>query len=188
MKLTLDLEPDDDPFVDLALILFHTTAPNYTFVDDLNHLYRLRLARREDFTLDSDAYPLFSYYDTLRQLSYHLIERPAQLSSSRTPLATLWSPLQKLLFIQGEGASEVSDSILGDFTVLPPTPPTDDLAATARHNILAAFHTAFTPVTVLDPSAPLPPDASRKAQRQHSELQQLVTSILQYFDLHHSTL
>ena len=168
MRYTFDLEPEEDPFHGLALILFHTSAPNYTFVDDLNHLYRLRLARREDMELDSDHYPLYSYRDPMRHLTYHLIERPAQLSASHSPLTTLWSPLQKLLFIQGEYATEA-----------------DDLAAATRHNILAAFHTAFTPVTALDPSAPLPPDASRKAQRQHTEMKQLVTSILQYFDLHY---
>ena len=185
MRYTFDLEPEEDPFQGLALILFHTSAPNYTFVDDLNHLYRLRLARREDMELDSDHYPLYSYRDPMRRLTYHLIERPAQLSASHSPLTTLWSPLQKLLFIQGEYATEAAELIVGEFTMLPPTPPADDLAAATRHNILAAFHTAFTPVTALDPSAPLPPDASRKAQRQHTEMKQLVTSILQYFDLHY---
>lgn len=201
MKLTLDLEPEDDPFSDLTLILFHTTAPNYTFVDDLNHLYRLGLSRQNDFLLpqsdlkstptspsEHQAYPLFSYRDPLRHITYHLIERPQQPASTHAPLATLWSPLQKLLFIQGEGSEQVAEHIMSEFTLLPPTPPADDLAAIARHNILEAFHSAFTPVTLLDPSASLPPDASRKAQRQHTELQQLVTFILQYFELHQPTL
>ena len=188
MKLTLDLEPEDDPFQDLAIILFHTSAPNYTFVDDLNHLYHFRLARKEDMELYSCNHPLFSYHDPLRHLTYHLIERPAHPLPANAPLATLWSPTHKLLLIQGEDAQRQADLIVGEFSVLPPTPPADDIAATTRHQILSNFHATFTPVSTLHPGAELSPTASRKARREHADLQQLVTSILQYFDLHHSTL
>lgn len=185
MKLTLDLEPEENPFEDLALILFHTTAPNYTFVDDLNHLYRLRLARQDDLQLDGALYPFFSYRDTLRRLDIHLIERPSQSLPANAPLATLWSPSHKLLLLQGEDAQRQADTIVAEFSVLPPAPPTDDIAATARHQILTGLHAAFTPVSALHPDAELPPTATRKARREHADLQQLVTSILQYLDLKH---
>lgn len=185
MKLTLDLEPEENPFEDLALILFHSSAPNYSFVDDLNHLYSLTLARKDDLILSDFPFPLFSCRDTLRQLSYHLLERPS--ASASQPLPSLWAPLHKLLIIQGEDAHRQADTILAEFSLLPPAPSPDDLANFARHQILANFHAAFTPVTLLDPDAPLPPDASRKTRREYADLQQLLASILQQFDLHPTT-
>lgn len=191
MKLTLDLEPEEISFDNLAVVLFHSQAPNYTFVDDLNHLYSLSLSREDDMPLDTLSYPHYSYRDTLRQLSYHLLERPNSPSPDdhhskfkiQISNFTFWQPLHKLLLIQGDNAQAMADRIAGEFTVLPPAPAADDLAATARYRLLEDFHASFTPVSLLDPAAPLPPNATAKSRRERNDIKQLLTSILQYFDL-----
>lgn len=184
MKFTLDNEPEEISFDNLAVVLFHSQAPNYTFVDDLNHLYGLTLSREDDMPLDTLSYPHYSYRDPMRQLSYHLLERPLHHSATHhASTLSLWQPLHKLLLIQGDNAHAMADMIAGEFSTLPAAPPTDDLAATARYRLLQAFHADFTPVSLLDPAAPLPPNASAKARRERNDIKQLLSSILQYFDL-----
>ena len=176
---TLDIDEDDSPFDDLALLLFHTAAPNYSFVDDLNRLYGLSLARTEDMELDGTPWPVYLYHDTMRQLHYYLIERP--LSSGNT--AHYWGAGHKMLLLQGDDATPTADRIYSDFNDLPTPPDPADIHAIERHSILEAFHSSFTPVSILDPTAPLPPSASRKAKKEHDEMERLFTSILDHFDL-----
>lgn len=175
----LDIEFDSDPFEDLAFLFFHSTDPNYAFADDLNHLYGLALTRVDDMPLLNAAWPVYTYRNTLRQLNYYLIERP--VASGNT--APFWGARHKMLLLQGDDATPTADRIYSDFNDLPTPPDPADIHAVERHSILKAFHSSFTPVSLLDPTAPLPPSASRKAKKEHDEMERLFTSILDHFDL-----
>ena len=61
---------DSEPLAtDVAFLLFHSVAPNYAFVDDLNKLYGLALRRTDDIARGERSWPLFIYHDPLLHLS-----------------------------------------------------------------------------------------------------------------------
>ena len=168
-NLDIDLE-DESPLLEAsAYLFFHTTSPSYLLVDDLNHLYRLALARTADIPILDTAWPLYTYHDSISHLSYYLIERP--LTST------------KILLIRGEGLDDTVARILRDFNEPPvdTDPLNPDLQ---RHNeIILSYQQALTSVTQYNsqPSTPL----SRKAAKDRQELDNLLTTILDHLDLNH---
>ncbi|MBR1766045.1 MAG: hypothetical protein IJ745_03265 [Bacteroidales bacterium] len=179
MRYALDPDPEAPPLQNLALILFHTQAPNYAFVDDLNHLYQLRLSRQTDLAIATPGWPHYAFNDLLNKISYHFVERPLTHSDTHTvPIPPFWPPLHKMLFIIGDFSQSIADRMLDEFSLLPPEPDPIDLAASARHAILRTLHQDFTPVSSIDINSQLPPSASKKAQREYAENQQFLFSIV----------
>ena len=161
---------DESPLLDdISILFFQTDTPNYLFADDLNHLYRLALARTDDIPILDTTWPLYTYHDSISHLCYYLIERP--LTST------------KILLIRGEGLDDTVSRILRDFNEPPvdTDPLNPDLQ---RHNeIILSYQQALTSVTQYN-SQPFTP-LSRKAAKDRQELDNLLTSILDHLDLNH---
>ncbi len=176
----LDLDDLEDNSEDLAYLFFHTTTPGYLFVDDINHLYHLALARLDDLQIDGQSWPLYSYHDNLRQLDYYLIERP--LTPTRSQLsAPHWVPGHKMMIIKGERASEIADFFCEDFSTPPSQPDSCLPADIERYDILTSYQQSFTPVTVYNFDTPI--DTSKKLLKERAELENLFTTILDLLDL-----
>lgn len=182
-KHTLTLDDDfasESPLLDdIALLFFRTDTPNYLFADDLNHLYRLALARVDDVTLPHRLpIPLYTFHNSLQYLDYYLVELPELLNQSNNSATTQ----SKILIIRGEDTDNTVKEILRDFNEPPAeaTPLNPDLQL--RNDILLAYQQALTPVTLY---APLPLGRSAKAAKERQELDTLLTSIIDYLDLHH---
>lgn len=177
-KHTLVLEFDDEPsaFEDTAFLLFHTPVPNYAFVDDLNHLYNLSLSRTDDIELMGDPWPMFTFRDPLRQLTYYLIERPA----TSTLGVKHWGPLGKLLLVKGLNANESASDIHDDFTAANNTDPQSPKSE-LHSNILEYYQQSLTAVTLYDPQLQQPP--SKKVAKERAELETLLAAIVDNLDL-----
>lgn len=175
--LVLDFDDVSSPFEDIAFLLFHSAVPNYAFVDDLNHLYELSLARIDDIEIMETPWPLFSYRDSLRHLTYHLIERPA-LTSTGVPH---WRPAEKLLMIKGNGAEETAAAICDDFTLDHPSPNPADLRAADHAALLQYYQQSLTAVTFYNPLSQKP--ISRKTAKERAELEALLADIADRLDL-----
>ena len=179
-KTTFTLEPDDimSGFEGYTFLLFSSTLPSYAFVDDLNHLYNLRLTRVDDIPLNEIKWPLFIYHDTHLRLTYYLVERPSGSPS------TAWPSNHKMLIVAGEKAKDTIDMIHSEFCgATEPADPTDLLAA-EHYELLSGFLSSFTLTRRIDPMAPIDEQLSRKAQKEQSELDALLTDIVEYIDVH----
>lgn len=179
-KQVFKLDPDDfeDEGEDLAYLFFHTTAPGYLFVDDINHLYRLSLARLDDLQIDGQNWPLYSYHDSLRQLDYFLIERPLNTSH---PSAPHWVPGHKMMIIKGERAANIADFICEDFSTPPSQPDACLPTGIERYDILTSYQQSLTPVTVYSFNTPV--GTSKKLLKERTEMENLFTTILDLLDL-----
>jgi hypothetical protein len=165
-------------FEGMAFLFFHTVAPNYSFVDDLNHLYSLELARMEDMLLDDGQWPVYYYRDTMRRMTYYLIERPAIALGN----ATYWGGGQKMLLIQGDGATIEAERIGNDFGTESHKAEEDDIAAQEHNAMIEAMLRDFVMVTLFDPEK-APEGLARKALKERNELQALLERIIDYLDL-----
>ena len=172
--LTFDGAADTSALTDVAALLFHNMAPGYAFVDDINHLYGLALARLDDLALLGATWPHYRFRDRLERLDYHLIERPQTSASVGAPF---WSPGEKMLIMVGGGAADKADIIVDDFSSVLTPPESGDLAAEGRHTRLAAMHEQFTAVSALDLQH-TPPTTSRKGLREHAEMVQFLSAIV----------
>jgi len=124
-RLTLD---DENPFEDWSFLLFHTPLPSYALADNLNRLYDYCLTRIDDLQLDTAAWPLYTFEDTVAHLKYFLIERPVA--------ATVWEQGDVLLVVGGENAAMETDAIYEDFTAEAAEPDPTDLLATEHAALL----------------------------------------------------
>ena len=169
--LTLDIDLDDEnPLLDdIAILFFQTDTPSYLFADDLNHLYRLTLARIDDITIGDSAWPLYTYHDSIGLLDYYLVERP--LSST------------KILLIRGENIEAKVNNILHDFNepLAEASPIHPNLQQ--RNDILLPYQQTLTSVNLYNPQAPVP--TNRKAAKERQELDSLLTTLLDHLDLNH---
>ena len=168
---TLDEDFDDEsPLLDnIAILFFRTDTPNYLFADDLNHLYRLALARVDDVALPTaQPLPLYIYHNRLEYLDYYLIDL--------TPTQS------KVLIIRGEDTDDTVKEILSDFNEPPAEADPHNPDLQLRDNIRLTYQQTLTPVTLY---SPLPPNHSAKAAKERQELDNLLTSILDYLDLNH---
>lgn len=177
--ITLDIDLESDSHDGSALLLFHSIAPNYAFVDDLNHLYNLRLSRIDDLLLDDTPYPHFTYYDSLHQLQYNLLERPLTANA----IAPLWSPGHKMLIITGQLAVQTATNIHNEFNNAPSVPPEDDFIAARHLAILDQLRSNFTTTTLLDPLAAPPSTLRGKALRDYNDLFTMADTILDTLDI-----
>ena len=185
--MTLDIDFDDEsPLLDdSAILFFETDTPGYLFADDLNHIYRLSLARLSDIPLDTPL-PLYTYHDILRLLNFYLVDLSLQ-SDNPTCSAGLqptWSKAirqSKILILRGQDSTQVANSILHDFNA-PPADP-DPLNPELQHHadILLSYQQRLTSVYLYNPSAPSP--SPRKAAKERHELETLLTNILDHLDL-----
>lgn len=175
----LDIEDESPRDYSVAMLMFHNVAPNYAFVDDLNHLYNLQLGRINDMPLDGANWPIFTYHDSLFKLSYYLIERPL---GHETPIST-WTAGHKLLIVIGDRAGSVVEAIHNEFCSATSTADPTDLLAAEHANLLADMLGSFTTTTIIDTSAPAPAGISKKAQREYDALCNLIDEILDYIDV-----
>lgn len=175
----LDLENESPRDDGVAMLMFHNVAPNYAFVDDLNHLYHLQLSRINDIPIDGANWPLFTYHDNLLKLSYYLVERPL---GHEAPLA-MWTAGHKLLIAIGDRAAATVDAIHNEFCSAVEGADPDDLLAAEHTRLLADLLGSFTTTTIVDPSAPAPAALSKKAQRDRDALCDLIDEILDYIDV-----
>lgn len=175
--LTLDPDLAMPDYEGFAFLLFHTEAPSYVFVDDLNRLYGFALTRTEDMQLHEACWPMFTYYDPKLRLHHYLVERPAGSGSAA------WPGGHKLLIVRGDAATNVVESIHEEFSAAPPPVDPTDLLAQEHNRLLENFHESFTLTTHIDPTADTS-TLSRKAQREQAELFALLNDILDYFDIH----
>lgn len=177
-KRTLVLDVDEpSAFEDMAFLLFHTTVPNYAFVDDLNHLYGLSLSRTADIELMNSMWPMFTYRDPLRHLTYHLIERP----TTSAPGVPHWGFGEKLLLVKGACAEETATYICNDFSMGASASHLDDLRAASHASILDYYQQSLTSITLYDPLSQLP--TSKKNARERVELEALLADIADNIDL-----
>lgn len=167
---------------DLALLMFHSVAPHFSFINDLNHLYDFHLSRIEDMELfpDTPAWPLFSSYDPLKQLRCMVAERPAHDS----PTAPFWTPGHKLMLLRGPVAAETATAIHLDFASSGPAPDPSDLIATAHRALLDEVRADFTTTTLIPPDCNPPATLKGKALRDYRELYDLIYTIIDYIDIH----
>ena len=177
---TLECDEDMRPRENTELILFHSVAPSYAFVDDLNKLYSLSLHRLDDMRPDSSdlQWPLFAHYDPHSHLHYYLAERP--VGSTGAPF---WTAGHKLLIILGERALLMADTIEADFNSSPDSIAPTDIIALMHCEMLDRLRNDFTTITRLAPSSDPPPSLKGKALREYNELQNLVDCVLDYIDL-----
>ena len=173
----LDIEDMDEGSELQAYLFFHTALPGYLFVDDLNHLYGLSLQRLDDLSLQGQQWPLYTYHDSLRQLDYYLIERPAGSATT----ATHWAPGHKMMILKGEKAVDTAEQLCNDFCTPPPQPDTCNPDAIERYEILTSYQQTLTPVTQYNINAPAP--TSKKILKERSEMENLFTTILDILDL-----
>mgnify|MGYP006872978158 CR=1 FL=1 len=177
--ITLDLDPQAGRWDGIALILFHSIAPNYAFVDDLNHLYNLRLSRIEDLELNDLQWPLFSFNDTLRHLRYFVIERPA----STTGAAPMWTPGHKMMILIGQQAEQQAKTIHDEFSSATTPDDPNDIIAAQHTKLLDNIRSDFTTTTLLDPTAPPPASLRGKALRDYNDLFALADTIVETMDI-----
>ena len=175
----LDWDDSEPLATDVAFLLFHSVAPNYAFVDDLNKLYGLALRRTDDIALGERSWPLFIYHDPLLHLDYHLIERPP-LSGSTAPM---WTEGHKLLIVKGERAVTTVATIHDEFCTATPSADPSDLLAIQHTDLLESLRSSFTTTTLIDPSATLPASTSKKTQRDYTSLCNLLEEILDCLDM-----
>lgn len=138
--MTLDIDFDDEsPLLDdSAILFFETDTPGYLFADDLNHLYRLSLARLSDIPLDTPL-PLYTYHDILRLLNFYLVDLSLQSDNQAIRQS-------KILILRGQDSAQVASSILHDFNA-PPADP-DPLNPELQHHadILLSYQQRLTSV------------------------------------------
>ena len=173
----LQFEDFEEPEHDYAYLLFLTDIPCFAFIDELNHLYNLSLTRMNDLTLYGALWPFYYYHDTMSHLRYFFIERPNSSNNN----ASGWSPGHKLLIIKGEDAIREIGSIYDDFTTPPAPPDPLDRLAMQRHQQLLTLYESFIPVSLLNLDSPTP--LARKAAKEFTELQHLIYSLTDQFDI-----
>ena len=180
-KNTLSLDPEfyDDQREDIAMLLFHSVAPSYAFVDDLNHLYNMRLSRIDDLQLNDAAWPLFIHHDPLRQLYFYLIERPASANTN----APFWTIGHKMLIIIGQLAASTAETIHREFCNASTPDDPDDIIAASHAALLDEMRSNFTTTPLLNPSAPPPSTLRGKALRDYNDLFDLTDVILDTLDI-----
>lgn len=177
--LSLDLDLEDDRWEGIALLMFHSVTPSYAFVDDLNHLYDLGMARIEDLVIEGVQWPLFTHNDPLRQLRYYLVERPTAAATS----APFWTPGHKLMILIGQLAGQTAESIHNEFTLSGRPDDPDDIIAARHAELLDDLRSNFTTTTLLDPTAPPPPSLRGKALRDYNALFDIADTILETLDV-----
>lgn len=168
-----DFQPD---YEDWAFLIVHTDMPSYLFADDLNHLYQLGLTRGDDLEAAGKRYPMFTFRDTARMLTYHLLEQPADTAGG------LWARGQKLLMVRGKEAQSAVDAIHTDFSSSPrPAEPTDLLAA-SHNSLLETYQAVFTLTTPFSPGSAAP-NISRRTRQMLADLTPEIDDILDSIDL-----
>ncbi len=175
----LEWDEDDEQLNDVAFLLFHSVAPSYAFVDDLNKLYGLGLSRIGDMPLYEALWPMFSQHDALHRIDYYIVERPTSCDDA----TTLWTPGHKMLIVKGEGAQQCVEAIHEEFCSARPADDPTDLLATEHAERLAAMLASFTTTTIVAPEALLSPTLSKKAQREQGALRRMLDDILDYLDM-----
>jgi hypothetical protein len=181
--LTLDWDDENPLLDDIAILLFQTDTPGYLLVDDLNHLYRLAIARSGDLPLLETSWPFYTYYNHLSLLHYYIVEPPLQEPSPSNPSPSPLLSSVKILILRGEDASSVADSILSDFSTPPSPADPYNPSEQQRNDILLSYQQLLTSVSLYDPQPPS--GLSRKAARERQELDTLLTTLLDYLDLNH---
>ena len=177
---TLDIEEEDYGYPDHACLFFHTLAPGYAFVDDLNRLYSIARARRGDMQLRGVSWPLYVCFQPVSKLHWRVVERPRSEDST----APHWQQGQKLLILQGNDARLVADRIEEDFGTPLAIPDDGDHTARRRQGILQGYQQTLMPVSRMDPGQQADTPLSRKAAKERAELESLVYEILDYLDRH----
>lgn len=177
--LTLDENFDDEsPLLDnIAILLFRTDTPNYLFADDLNHLYRISLARIDDIALPGASLPLYIFHDSLSYLDYYLVDLTLAQSGNPTIAQS------KLLIIRGEATDGIVQKILRDFNEQPTEGDPNNPLLQHRNDTLLSYQQALTSVTRYDPQ--FPATLSKKAAKERQELDNLLTSLIDYIDINH---
>lgn len=93
-----------------AILQLNTNYINYHFIILFNKLYNLNLVRVEDVEIDNYRYCCYSFYDTLKELMWVMIERP--LNDPDHPIFLLG---EKMLLISGPDSWREQQTIYDDF-------------------------------------------------------------------------
>lgn len=175
----LDWDEGESLFDDVSLLLFHSIAPSYAFVDDLNKLYHLSFCRVNDMELQGMKWPLFICHDNMMKLNYYLVERPlnSELNS------TIWTEGHKLLIVKGDRSETVVDEIHHEFCSSAINHDPADLLAMEHLELLNSLRSNFTTTTIINPSIPLGASSSKKMQRDYNNFCDLLSQILDYIDM-----
>lgn len=174
MKHKLETEDDELDSDGRVYLFFHTKALNYAFVDDLNRLYHLALARQEDLELDKAMWPNYFYFDPMAKLEYLLVERPADSGA----VAGTWLEGHKVLIVQGDDAEERVQRMYEDFVT--PQPPQAEVSPHAewRRQTLEAYQRDLTAVSIYPPDDNGAQPLSKKAAKSRLQLDDLLMRIL----------
>ena len=175
-KFSLDIEPVID-FGNTAFLHFATLMPGYELVDDLNHLYRLALAREGNIELDGQQWPLYFYHDARMWLHYFLLEVPAGCS------LPLLHEGEKVLIVRGRDADECVLRIDDDFKSPPAVSFLPD--AERRRAIINRYQQMLTPVNIIrfsDSDTAAAASRRRKSLKGPAALADLFARILDYVD------
>lgn len=178
-KFTLELDDDTPELDDVAFLFFHTSIPNYVFVDDMNRLFWLALARQADLNMNGLPWPLFRHHDPMTKLTYLVVERPAGSGGS----APHWVEGHKLMIIQGEVAGMRAEQLRDDFSTPPHLNPYSTLADEERAQILADYQRELVPVSLFTPGDNIDTPLSRKAAKERAELELLVYDLMDCLDI-----
>ena len=177
--LELDWDDGESLYDDVSFLLFHSVAPSYAFVDDLNKLYHLNLCRTHDMTLDGKEWPLFTDCDNMMKLDYYLVEKPIAADDG----SSFWTGGHKLLIVKGDRAKALVDRIHDEFSSPADSYDETDLLAREHAELLESLRGGFTTTTRITPSLPPSVTLSRKAQRDYNALCHMLEQILDYIDM-----
>lgn len=177
-KFTLELEDEMPMYDDMAFLFFHTATPGYLFADDLNRLYRMALARRDDLEMRGHRWPLYTYSDPITKMTYHLVERPAGSGG----LAMHWKEGHKMMVIQGEESERRAKRIRSDFESTPLKKAMPTMVDEERARILETYQSELMPVSQYIPTEEPATALPRKAARGRAELDALVQDVVDCLD------
>ena len=175
----LDCDDSECQYDNVAFLLFHSVAPSYAFVDDINKLYGLNLSRIEDMNLYGQQWPLFSDRDKMMKLDYYLVEKPLQANICEA----LWTSGHKLLIVKGDRSAAIVNTIHNEFCSINDEHDPADILAEEHALLLNNMRSSFTTTTCIDPSQPLPPSLSKKSQRDYNVLCNILEEVLDYIDI-----
>lgn len=175
MKHKLSLDIADSAYEGWAFLQFHTTMPNYVFVDGLNSLYDYRLERVDDMNIDDVAWPLYRFDDSNSHLVYFLVGRPAAATDAP------WDDGDMVLVVKGENAAEMVETIYDDFNSRHQCDGAD-LLALQHEEQLNQMLSSFTLALQLDPDAAM---AQRSSQRKRGGIVYYCDRILDHIEEYH---